>query len=181
MTTHFELSPPSPWVTRFAPLIPAGGEVLDLACGGGRHTRLLAGMGYRVEAVDRDTGGLGGLPEKHGVSVREADLEDGPWPYGGRRFSGIVVANYLYRPRLGELLAALAAPGVLIYETFMLGNERYGKPSSPQFLLRPQELLQLAGEAGLRVAAFEEGYVELPKPALVQRLCAVRGELVAGL
>lgn len=181
MTQHLELSSASPWVARFAPLIPAGGEVLDLACGGGRHTRLLAGLGYRVEAVDRETGGLDDLAGTAGVTVRTADLEDGPWPYGGRRFAGVVATNYLHRPRLADLLAALADPGILIYETFMLGNERYGRPASPEFLLRPQELLQVAAAAGLRVLAFEEGYVDRPKPALVQRLCAVRGEVAARL
>ncbi len=181
MTQHLELSSASPWVARFAPLIPAGGEVLDLASGGGRHTRLLAGQGYRVEAVDRETGGLDDLAGTAGVTVRTADLEGGPWPYGGRRFAGVVVTNYLHRPRLADLLATLDDPGVLIYETFMLGNERYGRPASPEFLLCPQELLQVAANAGLRVLAFEEGYVGRPKPALVQRLCAVRGEVAARL
>lgn len=181
MTTHLELASTSPWVARFAPLIPLSGDVLDLACGGGRHARWLAGLGYRVEAVDRETGGLIDLASMAGVTVRTADLEGAPWPYGGHQFSGIVVSNYLYRPRLADLLAALADPGVLIYETFMLGNERYGKPSSPQFLLQSQELLRVAADAGLRVLAFEEGYLDQPKPALVQRLCAVRGEVVARL
>lgn len=181
MNTSLEFSPASPWVARFAALIPAGGDVLDLACGGGRHTRLLAGLGYRVEAVDRDTSGLADLAGTAGVSVRTADLEGAPWPYDKRRFAGVVVCNYLHRPRLADVLATLADPGVLIYETFMRGNERYGKPASPQFLLQSQELLQVAADAGLRVLAFEEGYLDLPKPARVQRLCAVRGEFEARL
>jgi SAM-dependent methyltransferase len=179
MTAHLNSLMPSPWVSRFAPLIPAGGKVLDLACGGGRHTRLLAGLGYEVEAVDRDTSTLGDLAATGGVQVREVDLEGGVWPYGEHMFSGIVVTNYLFRPRLSALLAALADPGMLIYETFMIGNERYGKPSNPEFLLRSQELLDWAKAAGLSVVAFEEGSVDLPKPAMVQRLCAVRGKLVA--
>lgn len=162
-------------------MIPAGGTTLDLACGGGRHARLLAVLGYRVEAADRDTAALAALARVDGVTVLEADLEGGAWPFCGRTFSGIVVTNYLHRPRLAGLLAALANPGVLIYETFMLGNARYGKPSNPDFLLRPQELLGRARDAGLRVAAFEEGRVDRPKPALVQRLCAVRGDLDAPL
>lgn len=170
------LTEASPWVRRFARLIPAGGAVLDLACGSGRHSRLLASSGYCVEAVDRDAHALAGLAGVAGVRVREAELEGGAWPYGGRSFSGIVVTNYLYRPRLADLAVALGDPGVLIYETFMFGNARYGKPSNPEFLLRPQELLGWAHAAGLRVVAFEEGRVARPKPALVQRLCAVRGD-----
>jgi SAM-dependent methyltransferase len=181
MTAHVSLSMPSPWVNRFASLIPKGGDVLDLACGGGRHTRLLAGLGHRVEAVDRDTTRLGELAAMNCVQVRDADLESGGWPYEHRKFSGIVVANYLFRPRWPMLLAALADPGVLIYETFMIGNERYGKPSNPDFLLQPQELLDWAKNSGLSVLAFEEGHVDLPKPAMVQRLCAVRGAVVARL
>lgn len=179
MTTHLNLLPASPWVGRFTSLIPQGGRVLDFACGGGRHSRLLAAQGHAVEAVDRDPARLGELAETEGVHVREADLEAGTWPYDSSTFSGIVVTNYLFRPRLPMLLAALAEPGVLIYETFMIGNERYGKPSNPDFLLQPQELLGWAKDNGLSVVAFEEGYVDLPKPAMVQRLCAVRGKWIA--
>jgi SAM-dependent methyltransferase len=173
----FNSSTPSPWVGRFSSLIPVGGTVLDLACGGGRHSRFLAGLGYAVEAVDRDTSRLGELASLRGVHVREADLEVADWPYGEGQFAGIVVTNYLYRPRLPALWAALADPGVLIYETFMIGNERYGKPSNPDFLLQSQEMLGWARLNGLSVVAFEEGDVDFPKPARVQRLCAVRGQL----
>lgn len=181
MTIHSGFSTPSPWVCRFAPIIPKGGKVLDFACGAGRNSRLLAAAGHAVEAVDRDLAGLAELVAVNGVEVREADLEAGVWPYDQHTFSGIVVTNYLFRPRLPALLAALADPGVLIYETFMIGNERYGKPSNPDFLLQSQELLDWARENGLSVLAFEEGYVDLPKPALVQRLCAVRGTVAARL
>ena len=181
MTISPEAPPPSPWVQRFAGLLPAGGEVLDLACGSGRHARLLAGYGYRVEAVDRNAPALAALQDLERVAVREADLEDGSWPYRGRFFSGIVVTNYLFRPRLDDLLACLAEPGVLIYETFMVGNERYGKPSNPEFLLRSQEMLGWVRQRGWRVVAFEEGQSMLPKPAMVQRLCAVRGAMIASL
>lgn len=153
-------------------MLPAAGTVLDVACGFGRHSRLLAGLGHAVEAVDRDPEALAGLSAVPGVTVRQADLEGGPWPYADRRFAGIVVCNYLHRPLFPLLIAALAEGGVLIYETFMAGNERFGRPSNPEFLLRPDELLEVFGNQ-LRVVAFEQGEVALPKPAVVQRLCAV--------
>jgi SAM-dependent methyltransferase len=171
---HRQLAP-SAWVCRFAPLIAAGGVVLDLACGEGRHARYLAGLGYRVEAVDRDRAALAALDGAAGVRTRCADLEAAPWPYAPGSFDGIVVANYLHRPLVADLLAALRPGGVLIYETFALGNEKLGRPSSPAFLLRPQELLQwVAGR--LQVLAFEQGRIELPKPAVVQRICALGRE-----
>lgn len=166
--------PPSLWVQRFLPLISPGGTVLDLACGQGRHSLLLAEHGYQVEAVDRDSEALAGIsalaPQ---VVTREADLEGGPWPYHGRTFDGIVVANYLFRPLLPMLFNALGENAVLIYETFMLGNERFGKPSNPAFLLRQGELLEVVRRR-LTVVAFEQGEVEAPRPAVVQRLCATR-------
>ena len=165
---------PSAWVRRFAPLLGSGGTVLDLACGGGRHTRLLAGMGVSVEAVDRDEEALGTLADLGNVTTRCADLEGGPWPFGGRDFAGIVVTNYLWRPLLPLLLAALSPNGVLIYETFMLGHERFGKPSNPAFLLRPGELLEVV-RSRLSVVAFEQGDISVPRPSAVQRLCAIRG------
>jgi SAM-dependent methyltransferase len=164
---------PSPWVGRFAPLIPAGGEVLDLACGRGRHRRYLAGLGHRVQAVDRDVETLAGLQGVSGVTVLQADLEGGPWPYYHRAFDGIVVTNFLFRPLLPHLIAALTENGVLIYETFMTGNELLGKPSSPAYLLRPGELLEIVHRR-LTVVAFEQGEVTAPRPAVIQRLCASR-------
>ena len=169
---HHDLESPSPWVCRFAPLIPAGGSVLDIASGGGRHARYLAGCGHRVEAVDRDAEAVRGLAGVAGVTARVADLENGPWPYAGQQFDAIVVVNYLHRPLFPHLLAALAAGGVLIYETFAVGNERYGRPSNPDFLLKPGELLELV-RGRLRVVAYEDLYVEAPKPAMIQRICAV--------
>ena len=170
---HEQLAP-SAWVCRFASLIAAGGAVLDLACGQGRHARYLAGLGYRVEAVDRDSASLAALAGIARVTTRCADLEGAPWPYAAGCFDGVVVTNYLHRPLLPELLAALRPQGVLIYETFALGNEKLGRPSNPEFLLRPQELLQWV-QGRLQVLAFEQGRVELPKPALIQRICAVNG------
>jgi SAM-dependent methyltransferase len=164
-----DLEAPSEWVRRWARLVRPGGRVLDVACGAGRHARFLAGLGLRVLGVDRDPGALAGVA---GVELRVADLEGGPWPLGDERFDGVVVTNYLHRPLFPRLVEALAPGGVLIYETFALGNERYGRPSNPDFLLQPNELLERA--RALRPVAFEQGAVARPKPAVVQRLCAVR-------
>ena len=162
------------WLERFLPHIKSGGNVLDLACGRGRHSLRMHAAGYRVEAVDRDAAALAEISAlAPGISTRVADLEGDPWPYQGRSFDGIVVTNYLYRPLFPHLLAALAADGVLIYETFMAGNERFGKPSNPAFLLRPDELLDLVRRR-LTVVAFEQGEVARPRPAVVQRLCATK-------
>ena len=166
---------PSAWVRRFAPLIPDGGKVLDLACGKGRHARFLAGLGHAVEAVDRDGERLSGLAGIDGITVRQADLEGGPWPYYGHAFDGIVVTNYLHRPLMPSLLGALAEGGVLIYETFMVGNELIGKPTDPAYLLRVGELLELVMRKHFTVVAFEQGEVENPRPAAIQRICARRG------
>lgn len=164
---------PSPWVQRFGPLIRAEGSVLDLACGGGRHARWLAQQGYRVEAVDRDADALATLAGITGITTRQADLEGGPWPYYSRAFDGVVVTNYLFRPLLPLLFNTLAEEGVLIYETFMVGNERLGKPSNPAFLLRRGELLDLVRNR-FTVVAFEQGEVESPRPAVIQRICLTR-------
>jgi SAM-dependent methyltransferase len=165
---------PSAWVRRFAALIPAGGQVLDLACGAGRHTRLLSSLGYAVEAVDQDEESLARLSRLPGVTTRHANLEGGPWPYYGFAFDGIVVTNYLHRPLIPHLARVLAEGGVMIYETFMVGNERFGKPTNPAYLLRPGELLELLAKR-FAVVAFEQGEVSRPRPAVVQRICVQRG------
>ncbi len=146
--------------------------MLDVASGNGRHARFLAGRGHPVEAVDRDPAVLSSLAGARGVSTRCADLETGVWPYGGEQFAGVVVVNYLHRPLFPHLLAALAPAGVLIYETFAVGNERYGRPSNPAFLLNAGELLEVV-RGKLRVIAYEDLYVADPKPALIQRICAI--------
>ena len=157
---------PSAWVERWAPLV-AHGTVLDLACGSGRHAKLFLGKNIKVVALDREPQDI------PGARFIQADLEGGkPWPLLGEQFEGVVVTNYLHRPLFETLKQSLKPGGVLIYETFMLGNERFGKPSNPAFLLQPGELLAVF--KGLSVKGFEEGEVALPKPAMIQRLCAVQ-------
>ncbi len=163
---------PSDWVVRFAPAIPAGGRVLDVACGQGRHARYLRDLGHSVVALDRDTAALASLEGESGIEILCADIESGGWPFAPRSFDALVVTNYLHRPLFPSLIAALRPGGVLIYETFARGNERYGRPANPDFLLAPGELLdQLRG--ALWVAAYEHGIVNRPKPAVIQRVCAV--------
>jgi len=164
----------SPWVRRYAPLIP-GGDVLDLACGNGRHTRHLAALGHSVVAVDRDPDALA-LAAGPDITTSNIDLEEAgaAWPFGPARFAGIVVTNYLHRPLTAAMIASLAPDGVLIYETFADGNAQFGKPSNPDFLLQPGELLDWAREHGLCVVAYEDGVVDAPKTAMVQRICAVK-------
>ncbi len=147
--------------------------MLDLACGSGRHARYLARMGFRVDAVDRDVEALAKV-EGAGIAPLQADLEGDAWPYPGRSFAAVVVCNYLWRALFPTLLESLAPDGVLIYETFAAGNERYGRPSNPDYLLRPGELLDVV-RGRLQVVAFEEGFLERPKPAIIQRICAIKG------
>jgi len=173
MTTPCETGPSS-WVQSHAGALAAGGKVLDLAAGHGRHTRYFRDLGFQVTAVDRDASPLSNL-EGEDVEIVAADLEDGsPWPLGDRQFDGIVVTNYLHRPLFPRLAAALAPGGVLIYETFGQGNERYGKPSNPAFLLRPGELLEFAAAHGLQVLAYACGEILEPRPAITQRIVAQR-------
>lgn len=159
---------PSDWVRRWADLITEG-PVLDVASGSGRHALFFAERGLEVIAVDRE-------PQKiPGVQFVQADIEGGPWPFAGKRFAAIIVTNYLHRPLLTVLEDSLADEGVLLYETFMVGNEKFGRPSNPAFLLKPGELLKAFGR--LQPIAFEQGQVERPKAAMIQRLCATRGDI----
>jgi len=163
---------PSAWVARFAPLIAPGARVLDLAAGSGRHAVFLAARGARVLAVDRDAETLASFAAAPGVETRVVDLESGAWPWGGQRFDAIVAVNYLHRPLFEGLLASLAGDGVLLYETFAEGNEAFGKPANPDFLLARSELLERV-RGLLTVVAFEQGAVEGERAAVVQRLAAV--------
>ncbi|MFN0185411.1 MAG: class I SAM-dependent methyltransferase [Aquabacterium sp.] len=149
--------------------MPSGGSVLDVACGHGRHVRWLVSLGHRVTAVDRDAVAVDPLRTLAEIAV--ADIEAGPWPWPGRRFDAVIVTNYLWRPLLPLLVDGVAPGGVLIYETFAVGHERLGRPSRPDFLLRPGELLEVARD--LDVVAYEAGLVSGPA-RVVQRLAARR-------
>jgi SAM-dependent methyltransferase len=177
--SHQPVEQVSPWVRRFASLIPLG-DVLDLACGSGRHARLLASLGHSVVAVDRDPAALERC-EGAGIETLQCDLESGDvavaWPFLPERFLGIVVTNYLHRPLFPLLFQALAPSGILLYETFANGNARFGKPSRAAFLLQRGELLEQArlhADLGVQVIAYEDGYVDLPRPAMIQRICLAR-------
>jgi SAM-dependent methyltransferase len=163
------LAEPSPWVVRWATLLPPGAHVLDVACGSGRHVRWLAARGVAVTGIDRDAQALAPLHALGRMVV--ADIEGGPWPLNGETFDAVVVTNYLWRPLLPTLIASLADGGALIYETFALGNEAFGKPSNPAFLLRPGELLEVCRD--LQVAAYEDGLLDGP-PRRIQRIAARR-------
>lgn len=178
MPVHAAQDQPSAWVSRFAGLIRPG-LVLDMACGGGRHARLLASLGHTVLAVDRNQAALD-LLRADGIDTLCFDLEHeqasshADWPFSPQRFAGIVITNYLHRPLFDAILDSLAPGGVLIIETFAAGNAEFGKPSNPAFLLQAGELLAVAQQqSGMRVLAFEDGYVASPRPAMVQRLCAI--------
>ena len=165
---------PSPWVERFAGLVARGGLVLDVAAGAGRHSRLFLARGNRVLAVDRDVSRLADLAGAPGIRIVEADLESGsPWPFAGERFDAIVVTNYLWRPLIAWCPGHLAPGGVFIYETFARGNEQFGRPTNPAYLLEDGELLR-AVDGRLHVVAYEQGLIKSPRPRVVQRLCATQ-------
>ena len=164
--------PTSSWVARWSHLLPSGSTLLDLACGHGRHMRHFAALGHTVTGVDRNPDAIAAVgPLGEAIC---ADIENGPWPLQGRTFGGVVVTNYLWRPLWPHILDSLALNGVLIYETFSAGNESVGKPSRPDFLLQPAELLTTCKD--LRVVAFEEGFLDQPE-RFVQRIVAVRESL----
>lgn len=167
------LGEPSRWVRDWAHLVAAGGAVLDVASGPGRHARFFASLGHRVTAIDRDAAALDALRDEPLVTPLEADLEGAAWPLpADAKFAAVVVTNYLHRPLFAQLLRALAPGGVLVYETFAQGNESVGKPSNPAFLLAPGELLERV-RGQLRVVAFQDGFLAQPRPAYVQRICAI--------
>jgi SAM-dependent methyltransferase len=169
---HHDAASPSTWVTTHAHRIAPGGTVLDLACGSGRHTRYLLEQGFRVMALDINMTGLEDLAGTTGLAMMEADLENGPWPLGNADFDGVVVTNYLWRLLFPRLRDAVTPGGVLIYETFAEGNEAYGKPSNPDFLLREGELADWFSDWD--VVAYDHLTVDSPRPAVIQHICAIR-------
>lgn len=160
-------------MSRFAGLLPNNGRILDLACGAGRHTRLLLELGFSVTAADKDLSGVNDLRGKTGLTLLSADLESDRWPFDHEEFSGIVVTNYLYRPIFPHLVTSLAPNGVLIYETFAVGHEKFGRPRNPDYLLRPNELRDVFSGL-LDVVEFEQAVELSPVPAVRQRICAMR-------
>ena len=177
---HLSISEPSPWIARFAPLAPENGQVLDVAAGGGRHSRVFLERGHPVTAIDKNTSALGKLPHQQNLRIVEFDMEaDNPLfdqggPLAGQVFNTIVVVNYLYRPNFTGLLDALAPGGLFLYETFALGNEAYAKPRNPDHLLKSGELIDLVA-GRMQIVAYEHGRVENGDiPGVKQRLCAVR-------
>ncbi len=170
---HAHATHVSAWVERFAPLVASDARVLDLACGSGRHARFFAARGNHVVAVDRDAAALALLAGVDRIETRALDLETGQWPLPDERFDAIVVANYLHRPLFPFLFAALAGDGVLLYETFARGNEAYGRPANPDFLLDRDELWEMVA-GRMTVVAFEQGVVSAAgSSAVVQRVAAV--------
>jgi SAM-dependent methyltransferase len=176
MVMHLDIAPPSSWVQRWTHLVVPGQTLLDVACGAGRHTKLFADKGCTVTALDMSKEALQKLAV-HSPNARtvQADIENAPWPLMQKgtpeTFDAIVVTNYLHRPLMPLLLASLAGGGALIYETFAVGNERYGKPSNPDFLLQPRELLSIC--ADMHIVAYEEGFLTTPD-RLVQRMVAIQ-------
>jgi SAM-dependent methyltransferase len=164
---------PSAWVVRFASLVAPNARMLDVAAGRGRHARFFAQRGAHVTAVDVDAEALATLAGTPNVITRIADLERDRWPFAGEAFGAIVVTHYLHRPLLAHLLAALAPDGAFLYETFAAGNEAFGRPSNPAFLLRENELLDAVRDR-LTIVAFEQGVItEHERRAVVQRIAAV--------
>ena len=163
----------SHWVIKWSRAIAPKGRVLDVASGSGRHARFMLGRGFSLLAVDLDISGIEDLRGQPGIDILQTDLENRPWPFADSLFDGIVVTNYLHRPLFPSLITSLKPGGILIYETFAEGNEAFGRPSNPDFLLRRGELLEVT-KAITTVLAYEDIYVDRPKPAWVQRICTVK-------
>ncbi|MFA7504483.1 MAG: methyltransferase domain-containing protein [Burkholderiaceae bacterium] len=163
---------PDPWILAWLARLPAGARVLDFACGSGRHARAAAALGLTVVAIDADMQALASVGE--GIAVVRAELEVAPWPFAEAGFDAVIVSNYLFRSRLDLLCGLIRPTGVLLYQTFAVGNESLGRPRNPDFLLRPGELLEVAARNGLHVLAYEDGILGSPARARIQRIVACR-------
>lgn len=173
MQTNPSTPAPSSWITHYADLFTPNSHVLDLACGSGRHARLFIKHNHCVTVVDRNLDGVADLAGNSHATLIEADLENAPWSLAGRQYDAIVVCNYLHRPLMPCIIESVAPGGLLLYDTFAVGNEQFGRPRNPDFLLRPNELLDLL-PVDFIVRGYQHGRVDTPKPAVRQRLCAVR-------
>src|SRR5689334_8161192 len=172
-SSHSMRLAPSSWIERHAHLVPAEARVLDVAAGNGRHALFFAARGNRVVAVDRDETSLAAIAGHSAIEARALDLETDRWPLAGETFDAIVVVNYLHRSSMPNLLAMLAPDGAFLYETFAAGNEAYGPPRNPDFLLREGELVELV-RGRLTIVAFEQGLSSnRDKPAVIERIAAV--------
>ena len=147
--------------------------MLDVACGQGRHMKWFSERGHAVTGLDRSPQAIQAA-SRYGVAV-SADIENAPWPLihddQVRQFGAVIVTHYLWRPLLPTIAQSVAPGGLLIYETFTQGNETVGKPSRPDFLLCPAELLQAFSR--LQTVAFEEGFLDHP-PRFIQRIAAIQ-------
>lgn len=166
---------PDPWIVSWLDRLATGSRVLDFACGTGRHARAAAALGLEVVAADHDAQALAAVGE--GVHTVQAELEVAPWPFAAASFDAVIVSNYLFRSRLDLLCGLIRPTGVLLYQTFALGNETFGRPRNPDFLLEPGELLEVAGRNGLHVLAYEDGILGAPPRARIQRMVACRPPL----
>ncbi|MBI06025.1 MAG: SAM-dependent methyltransferase [Rhodospirillaceae bacterium] len=162
---------PSPWITRFASKIASGSKVLDLACGNGRHSRYLLRLGHTVTACDINISALTDIKDEARLEIIACDLENSPWPFGDRHFAAIIITNYLHRPLFPDVVATLAPAGLLLYETFAAGNEAFGRPRNPKYLLKRGELISGILD-NLTIIAYEDVTIDTPHPACVQRVCA---------
>lgn len=164
----------SEWVRRYYRQFPKNGFILDLAGGTGRHARFLSQKGFKILLVDNQISKAKDLQNVEGIKLVECDLEDGnSLPFPASTFQGIVVTNYLYRPIFPQLLCLLEVGGILIYETFAVGHEKYGRPTNPDYLLKSGELINLVSPQ-MRVIAYEEHSITRPTKAYVQSLVAAK-------
>jgi tellurite methyltransferase len=146
---------PSTWVIQNADLLPRGGTVLDVACGRGRHALLLASAGFEVHAIDRNPEAIAFVRDtaerlELKLAAEVVDLETDPPPsLGESLYDAILVFNYLHRPLMPAIRAALKPGGRIFYETFTTRQAERGHPRNPAFLLKDGELAELLAPFGI--------------------------------